>query len=80
MKKNLKKNFCKVNFLFLMLVVFLYFIQNLISLSLTSKYLICFFLIATIGMSHGAYDGQKVRIFFYKKIRFSELLFYLTFD
>jgi len=79
MKKNLKKNFCKVNFLFLMLVVFLYFIQNLISLSLTSKYLICFFLIATIGMSHGAYDGQKVRIFFYKKIRFSELLFYLTY-
>ena len=79
MKKNLKKYFIKVNFLFFILVIFLFLMGDLIGLSIANKYLLCFFLIATIGMSHGAYDSQKARIFLYKKIRYSELLFYITY-
>jgi len=79
MKQNLKKYFITVNFLFFILVIFLFLMEDLIGLSITSKYLLCFFLIATIGMSHGAYDGQKARIFLYKKIRYSQLLFYITY-
>ena len=53
--------------------------EYLITLSLTSKYLICFFLVATIGMSHGAYDSEKAKMFLYKKIKLKKTLFYLIY-
>ncbi|MEY3170441.1 MAG: hypothetical protein RL765_488, partial [Pseudomonadota bacterium] len=52
---------------------------GLVNLTVTIKYIICFFLITTIGISHGAYDSHKGLIFLNKKIKFSKLLFYLTY-
>jgi Brp/Blh family beta-carotene 15,15'-monooxygenase len=79
METNLKKYLIAINFLFFILIVFLFLIQDLINLSSSNKYIICFFLIATIGVSHGAYDGHKAEKFFFKKIKYSKLLFYLTY-
>ena len=79
METNLKKYLITINFLFFILILFLFLIQDLINLSSSNKYIICFFLIATIGVSHGAYDGHKAEKFFFKKIKYSKLLFYLTY-
>jgi len=79
METNFKKYLVAINFLFFILIVFLFLIEDLINLSSSNKYIICFFLIATIGISHGAYDGHKAKKFFYTKIKYSKLLFYLTY-
>ncbi len=79
MEMILKKYFMKLNYFFFVFIIFLLLIEDLVNLTVTTKYIICFFLIATIGISHGAYDSHKGLIFLNKKIKFSKLLFYLTY-
>ena len=79
MEMILKKYFTNINYFFFVFIIFLLLIEDLVNLTVTIKYIICFFLIATIGISHGAYDGHKGLIFLNKKIKFSKLLFYLTY-
>jgi Brp/Blh family beta-carotene 15,15'-monooxygenase len=79
MEMILKKYFMNINYFFFVFIIFLLLIEDLVNLTLTIKYIICFFLITTIGISHGAYDSHKGLIFLNKKIKFSKLLFYLTY-
>lgn len=79
MEMILKKYFTNINYFFFVFIIFLLLIEDLVNLTITIKYNICFFLIATIGISHGAYDSHKGLIFLNKKIKFSKLLFYLTY-
>ncbi|MEY3112833.1 MAG: hypothetical protein RJA85_481 [Pseudomonadota bacterium] len=79
MEMILKKYFMNINYFFFVFVIFLLLIEDLVNLTVTIKYIICFFLITTIGISHGAYDSHKGLIFLNKKIKFSKLLFYLTY-
>lgn len=79
MEMILKKYFTNINYFFFVFIIFLLLIEDLVNLTVTIKYIICFFLIATIGISHGAYDSHKGLIFLNKKIKFSKLLFYLTY-
>jgi Brp/Blh family beta-carotene 15,15'-monooxygenase len=79
MEMILKKYFANINYFFFVFIIFLLLIEDLVNLTVTIKYIICFFLITTIGISHGAYDSHKGLIFLNKKIKFSKLLFYLTY-
>ena len=79
MEMILKKYFTNINYFFFVFIIFLLLIEDLVNFTVTIKYIICFFLIATIGISHGAYDSHKGLIFLNKKIKFSKLLFYLTY-
>jgi len=79
MSTVVKKYFVNVNYFFVALVIFLLLIQSKVDLTITTKYIICFFLIATIGISHGAYDGHKGLVFLKEKINFPKLLFYFTY-
>ena len=79
MSKVVKKYFVNINYFFVVLVIFLLLIQSKVDLTITTKYIICFFLIATIGISHGAYDGHKGLVFLKEKINFPKLLFYSTY-
>ena len=79
MEMILKKYFTNTNYFFFVFIIFLLLIEDLVNLTVTIKYIICFFLITTIGISHGAYDSHKGLIFLNKKIKFSKLLFYLTY-
>ena len=79
MEMILKKYFTNINYFFFVFIIFLLLIEDLVNLTVAIKYIICFFLIATIGISHGAYDSHKGLIFLNKKIKFSKLLFYLTY-
>ena len=79
MEMILKKYFMNINYFFFVFIIFLLLIEDLVNLTVTIKYIICFFLITTIGISHGAYDSHKGLIFLNKKIKFSKLLFYLTY-
>jgi len=79
MNTNLKKYTAIINILFSILIIFLFIFQNLINLPFLNKSIICFFLIATIGISHGAYDSYKAQIFFYKNTKYTKLLFYLSY-
>ena len=79
MSKVVKKYFVNINYFFVALVIFLLLIQSKVDLTITTKYIICFFLIATIGISHGAYDGHKGLVFLKEKINFPKLFFYFTY-
>ena len=79
MNTVVKKYFVNINYFFVALVIFLLLIQSKVDLTITTKYIICFFLIATIGISHGAYDGHKGLVFLKEKINFPKLLFYSTY-
>ena len=79
MNAVVKKYFVNINYFFVALVIFLLLIQSKVDLTITTKYIICFFLIATIGISHGAYDGHKGLVFLKEKINFPKLLFYFTY-
>jgi len=69
MNHNLKKYFNNINFFFLFLISILTLISYFFNLSSTYIYIFCFLLIATIGVSHGAYDGIKGKMLFYKKFK-----------
>ena len=79
MEMILKKYFTNINYFFFAFIIFLLLIEGLVNLTVLRKHFICFFLIETIGISHGAYDSHKGLIFLNKKIKFSKLLFYLTY-
>lgn len=79
MNAKIKKYFNKVNIFFLILIIFLFIIENLTNLTSINKYFICFFLIITIGISHGAYDSHKASKLLYKINKNSKFLFYLTY-
>ena len=79
MNTVVKKYFVNINYFFVTLIIFLLLIQSKLALTITTKYIICFFLIATIGISHGAYDGHKGLVFLKERINFSKLLFYFTY-
>jgi len=79
MNYNLKKNFNNINFFFLLLISILSIIDFFSDLSSTYIYFFCFILIATIGISHGAYDGKKGEVLFYKKFKNLKFIFYFTY-
>jgi Brp/Blh family beta-carotene 15,15'-monooxygenase len=79
MNAVVKKYFVNINYFFVALIIFLLLIQSKVDLTITTKYIICFFLIATIGISHGAYDNHKGLVFLKEKINFPKLLFYFTY-
>ncbi len=79
MNYNLKKNFNNINFFFLLLISILSIIGFFLDLSSTYIYFFCFILIATIGISHGAYDGKKGEVLFYKKFKNLKFIFYFTY-
>ena len=66
MEMILKKYFMNINYFFFVFIIFLLLIEDLVNLTVTIKYIICFFLITTIGISHGAYDSHKGLIFLNK--------------
>ena len=79
MNHNLKKYFNNINFFFLFLISILTLISYFFNLSSTYIYIFCFLLIATIGVSHGAYDGIKGKMLFYKKFKNLNFIFYFSY-
>ena len=79
MSYNLKKYFNNINFFFLFLISILAAISLFLDLSSKYIYIFCFLLIATVGISHGAYDGKKSEILFYNKFKNWNFIFYLTY-
>ena len=78
MNYNLKKYFNNINFFFLFLICILAVINFFLDLPSTYIYIICFLLIATVGVSHGAYDGKAgEKLFFnkYKKRKYAQNFF-----
>ena len=69
MNYNLKKYFNIINLFFLLLICILSAINFFLDLPSSYKYVLCFLLIATIGVSHGAYDGKKGEILFKDKFK-----------
>jgi Brp/Blh family beta-carotene 15,15'-monooxygenase len=63
MSKVVKKYFVNINYFFIALVIFLLLIQSKVDLTITTKYIICFFLL----------------VFLKEKINFPKLLFYFTY-
>lgn len=79
MNHNLKKYFNNINFFFLFLISILTLISYFFNLPSTYIYIFCFLLIATIGVSHGAYDGIKGKMLFYKKFKNLNFIFYFSY-
>jgi Brp/Blh family beta-carotene 15,15'-monooxygenase len=79
MNYNLKKYFSINNFFFLLLICILSLINFFLDLPSSYIYILCFLLIATIGVSHGAYDGKKGEILFNDKFKNSKFIFYLIY-
>jgi len=79
MNYNLKKYFNAINVFFLLLISILTAINFFLDLSSTYIYFFCFLLIATIGVSHGAYDGKKGEILFNNKLKNWKFIFYFTY-
>jgi Brp/Blh family beta-carotene 15,15'-monooxygenase len=79
MNYNLKKYFSINNIFFLLLICILSVINFFLDLPSSYIYILCFLLIATIGVSHGAYDGKKGEILFNDKFKNSKFIFYFTY-
>ena len=79
MNYNLKKYFNINNFFFLLLICILSVINFFLDLPSSDIYMLCFLLIATIGVSHGAYDGKKGEILFNDKFKYSKFIFYFIY-
>ncbi len=79
MNYNLKKYFSINNFFFLLLICILSVINFFLDLPTSYIYILCFLLIATIGVSHGAYDGKKGEILFNDKFKYSKFIFYFIY-
>jgi beta-carotene 15,15'-dioxygenase len=79
MNYNLKKYFSINNFFFLLLICILSVINFFLDLPSSYIYILCFLLIATIGVSHGAYDGKKGEILFNDKFKNSKFIFYFIY-
>ena len=79
MNYNLKIYFNKINFFFLCFVCILAVINFFLDLPSTYIYLFCFLLIATVGVSHGAYDGKAGEILFFNKYKNWKFIFYFTY-
>ena len=79
MNYNLKKYFSINNFFFLLLICILSVINFFLDLHSSYIYILCFLLIATIGVSHGAYDGKKGEILFNDKFKYSKFIFYFIY-
>ena len=79
MNYNLKIYFNKINYFFLFLVCILAAINFFLDLSSTYIYIFCFLLIATVGVSHGAYDGKAGEILFLNKYKNWKFIFYFTY-
>jgi beta-carotene 15,15'-dioxygenase len=79
MNYNLKKYFNIINLFFLLLICILSAINFFLDLPSSYKYVLCFLLIATIGVSHGAYDGKKGEILFKDKFKNSKFIFYFIY-
>ena len=79
MSYNLKKYLNTINVFFLLLISILTAINFFLDLSSTYIYFFCFLLIATIGVSHGAYDGKKGEILFNNKLKNWKFIFYFTY-
>ena len=79
MNYNLKIYFNKINYFFLFLVCILAAINFFLDLSSTYIYIFCFLLIATVGVSHGAYDGNAGEILFLNKYKNWKFIFYFAY-
>jgi beta-carotene 15,15'-dioxygenase len=79
MNYNLKKYFNINNFFFLLVICVLSVINFFLDLPSSYIYILCFLLIATIGVSHGAYDGKKGEMLFNDKFKNSKFIFYFIY-
>jgi Brp/Blh family beta-carotene 15,15'-monooxygenase len=79
MDYNLKKYFNNINFFFLFLICILAVINFFLNLPSTYIYIFCFLLIATVGVSHGAYDGKAGEKLFFNKYKNWKFIFYFTY-
>ena len=69
MTYNLKNYYNNINFFFLLLICILATINFFLNLPSAYIYIFCFLLIATVGVSHGAYDGKKGELLFNNKFK-----------
>lgn len=76
---NLKKYFNIINCFFFFLIILLLIAEYFFKLSIFNKYLICFLLITTIGVSHGALDNLKGQNLLSNKYKFWKPIFYFTY-
>ena len=79
MTYNLKNYFNNINIFFLLLICILATISFFLNLPSTYIYIFCFLLIATVGVSHGAYDGKKGELLFNNKFKNWKFIFYFTY-
>jgi hypothetical protein len=79
MNYNLKKYFYNINFFFLFLISILAVINFFLDLPSTYIYIFCFLLIATVGVSHGAYDGKAGEKLFFNKYKKWKFIFYFAY-
>jgi Brp/Blh family beta-carotene 15,15'-monooxygenase len=79
MNYNLKKYFNNINFFFLFLICILTVVKFFFNLLPEYIYLFCFLLVATVGVSHGAYDGKKAELLFNNKLKNWKFTFYFTY-
>jgi len=79
MNYNLKKNLNSINIYFLFFISILAIIDFFLDLPSEYIYFFCFLLIATVGVSHGAYDGRKGEKLFYKKFKNWRFIFYFVY-
>ena len=77
MTYNLKNYFNKINVFFLLLICILATIDFFLNLPSAYIYIFCFLLIATVGVSHGAYDGKKVSYYLIINSKIGNLFFIL---
>jgi Brp/Blh family beta-carotene 15,15'-monooxygenase len=79
MTYNLKNYFNNINVFFLLLICILTTINLFLNLPSAYIYIFCFLLIATVGVSHGAYDGKKGELLFNNKFKNWKFFFYFTY-
>lgn len=79
MTYNLKNYFNNINIFFLLLICILATINFFLNLPSSYIYIFCFLLIATVGVSHGAYDGKKGELLFNNKFKNWKFIFYFTY-
>ena len=79
MTYNLKNYFNNINIFFLLLICILATINFFLNLPSAYIYIFCFLLIATVGVSHGAYDGKKGELLFNNKFKNWKFIFYFTY-
>jgi len=79
MEDIIKKYFRNINFIFFTLIFLFYFIESYIYVRSDYTYTVCFVLIATLGVSHGALDAEQGRKMFAIKYRFWKPIFYFVY-